>query len=238
MNFLQIVVHIWIPKLWKLPNAPTILALAIQDFLFDFLCLITCVMSLHENKFAGSGACLWQGLYAEFLMAWSGLSVCSLYYSCYANIVEGRSLSTKEVIRIQSWMALYCLLLTILGVIYPGTPLLNSAGLFCYTATQRLPEGIVFYVGYVAPMFGGLIYMNWKLESGLKKMKLTMSEYGLTIKPRPMQLDILRSMRIYVAVMILCYSPVLSVSCNPCVNEIGRAVQQECRDRSRMPSSA
>eukprot|EP00456_Euglypha_rotunda_P059504 TRINITY_DN49703_c0_g1_i3.p1 TRINITY_DN49703_c0_g1~~TRINITY_DN49703_c0_g1_i3.p1 ORF type:complete len:112 (-),score=5.70 TRINITY_DN49703_c0_g1_i3:10-309(-) len=99
-----------------------------------------------------------------------------------------------------------------------------------------------------------------------------MKEYGLTIQPRPFQLNNLRSMRVYIGVMLLLYSPILLVSfyawitgnhapaslwiltglmghsntvMNPILYyllstsaKIGRAVQQECRDRSRMPSSA
>eukprot|EP00456_Euglypha_rotunda_P028660 TRINITY_DN22629_c0_g1_i7.p1 TRINITY_DN22629_c0_g1~~TRINITY_DN22629_c0_g1_i7.p1 ORF type:complete len:141 (-),score=7.64 TRINITY_DN22629_c0_g1_i7:11-388(-) len=105
-----------IPKLWKLPNAPTITAIAVQEGLFDLCCVITCITSMAHKEYSGENSCVWQATYSEFLMAWNGMSVCSLYYSCYVNIVEGRTLTSREVLKTQALFGCYSTLLTVLEI--------------------------------------------------------------------------------------------------------------------------
>jgi hypothetical protein len=215
-NLAQILVHLVKSKLWNLPNAITIFILAIQDGLFDFLCLITCLQCIALKEFPGPRNCIWQGIYAEFLMSTSGFSICLLNYSCYTNIVLGRKLSVCQFQSIQLGIFVYCLFLTLIGVIYPGNAVLNSAGLFCYTQVENLEEGIVFCIGYVLPMFGSLIWMNYKIQLKLnvmsKMLRRSSINHGETQNPRPFQVNELKSMRVYVYVMLLCYAPILSLS--------------------------
>lgn len=217
MNIAQLLLHWKIKELQKLPNSHVIVWLACVDLTFDLLCLITCSANLHYDMFwGGVSACTWQGFYAELLMGSSGAIICSLLYNSYITIVLSKSEKERESIRttfsIQSFIILYCLMLSIIGTIYPGQSRLNAAGTFCYPALQFLPDAIIFYIGYVGPELAFLIIINRKISSALSDMEGKLRILGKKVKPRPLQVLTLRTTWSYVIFMLICYAPFIITS--------------------------
>lgn len=158
--------------------------------------------------------CLFQGIFAELLMASMGLTVESLVYTSYQEIVHGRHLTLRDHVRNQVIILGWSLFLALLGNLGPGTPRLNTAGLFCYSATEFLAEGLLFFVGYVIPMFIGFIYMCMRISSSYRVMqrKATQSEKFSSLVPRAEGIRNYYGMWYYVVIMFCCYVSIVGVA--------------------------
>ena len=219
LNTLQLLAHCIIPDLKRLHNSTAIVSLAIQDLIFDVLCLFTCSLSLrHHELFGHEWMCEFQGFYAELLMSSSGLTILSLILSSYAEFIHQHRLTINDIKWIQGAILLYSILLATLGAIGPGHAKLNSAGLFCYSATQDLLEGSIFFLGYVFPMFVGYIFMCWKISRrirflGTRIRRGTFTDVSITATiPRVAQQKNYDGMWWYAFVMFGCYVSIVGVA--------------------------
>src|SRR5256886_17463168 len=100
--------------------------------------------------------------------------------------------------------------------------------LFPYTTLFRSCLIQLTKLGYDATPFNQILKQNAKREMRLRLGKVTVAD---VLAAQPVTTNLLKFMRASIKM-----SRFVVTGC--AAKKIGRAVQQECRDRSRMPSSA
>src|SRR5438552_8975173 len=92
-------------------------------------------------------------------------------------------------------------------------------------------------LGYDETQFNQILKQNAKREMRLMLGKVTVAD---VLAAQPVTTNLLKFMRASIKMIGVSnlQSFIASMTQKLTLSEIGRAVQQECRDRSRMPSSA
>jgi hypothetical protein len=208
LNALQLIIHYFIKELNEQPVCRIILWLSGIDLTFDLICLIQCSLNIYAKSFFGKSTfCDMQATWAEFLMMMSGLSIGSIMFSIYLVITKGRYLEKSEIDKLHGLFAIYCLILTILGTIYPGKGSLNSSGIFCYTNYQHLLEGIIFHAFFVGPLISTLCYWSYTVYKKVNAMTENVRKIGIKVDPRPKEVKMAKLMSTYIIALLICFIP-------------------------------
>src|SRR5436305_11677631 len=107
--------------------------------------------------------------------------------------------------------------------------------------TRRSSDLQLTKLGYDATPFNQILKQNAKREMRLRLGKVTVAD---VLAAQPVTTNLLKFMRASIKMIgvsnlqSFIASMTQKLTLSDISDEIGRAVQQECRDRSRMPSSA
>lgn len=208
VNAIQLGLHIAIPELAKQPVGPIIIWLAIEDFLFDFICTIQCSLNRHHHEFYGhETGCKIQAFYGSFLMLMSCATIVSLMYASYLAIVWNKRPTMRQITKLHLSLALYCAIITILGNFWPGEHHLVPSGIYCYANLGTLKTALFFHILFFLPAFSALFYFYIRIYQTIRSMNAYLISKAIyNVGARPAQMRLLKLMSIYILGVALCFS--------------------------------